>query len=120
MIVCGCVMAALIVVFLVTMIGLIIGYCASLPLIGMQLGGDTIDKQIGINLEPQGWLRLSNATLGDSTDLPRRDKAIDSIPAVGPNGEIYAVWEDYGVTDPHYPVIVAGRAKKAEHARRSS
>lgn len=28
--------------------------------------------------------------------------------------------EDYGVTDPHYPVIVAGRAKKAEHARRSS
>lgn len=28
--------------------------------------------------------------------------------------------EDYGVTDPHYPVIVAGRAKKAEHAHRPS
>ena len=35
-------------VFLELIVGLIIGYCASLPMIGMQLGGDVIDKQIGL------------------------------------------------------------------------
>jgi Ca2+-binding RTX toxin-like protein len=38
---------------------------------------------------------VSNATAGSSTDLPRADTAIDSVPAFGPNGEIYVVWENY-------------------------
>ena len=35
-------------VFLELVVGLVIGYCASLPMIGMQFAGDVIDKQIGL------------------------------------------------------------------------
>src|SRR5688572_32737923 len=36
---------------------------------------------------------VSNRTAGSNT-APPRGNAIDSIPAFGPNGEIYVVWED--------------------------
>jgi len=46
------------------MIGLIVGYCASLPLIGMQLGGDVIDKQIGI-----GFANIVNPESGEQSGV---------------------------------------------------
>ncbi len=46
------------------LVGLVIGYCASLPLIGMQLGGDIIDKQIGI-----GFADLVNPETGEQSGV---------------------------------------------------
>ncbi|MEZ6190847.1 MAG: flagellar biosynthetic protein FliR [Phycisphaerales bacterium] len=46
------------------LIGLVIGYCASLPLIGMQLGGDIIDKQIGI-----GFADIVNPETGEQSGV---------------------------------------------------
>lgn len=46
------------------MVGLVIGYCASLPLIGMQLGGDVIDKQIGI-----GFANIVNPISGEQSGV---------------------------------------------------
>jgi flagellar biosynthesis protein FliR len=46
------------------MVGLIIGYCASLPLIGMQFGGDVIDKQIGI-----GFADIVNPESGEQSGV---------------------------------------------------
>jgi flagellar biosynthesis protein FliR len=46
------------------MVGLIVGYCASLPLIGMQLGGDVIDKQIGI-----GFANIVNPESGEQSGV---------------------------------------------------
>lgn len=46
------------------LIGLVIGYCASLPLIGMQLGGDIIDKQIGI-----GFADVVNPETGEQSGV---------------------------------------------------
>lgn len=46
------------------MVGLVIGYCASLPLIGMQFGGDVIDKQIGI-----GFADIVNPESGEPSGV---------------------------------------------------
>lgn len=46
------------------MVGLVIGYCASLPLIGMQFGGDIIDKQIGI-----GFADIVNPESGEQAGV---------------------------------------------------
>jgi flagellar biosynthesis protein FliR len=46
------------------MVGLVIGYCASLPLIGMQFGGDVIDKQIGI-----GFANIVNPESGEQSGV---------------------------------------------------
>ncbi|MBL4575488.1 MAG: flagellar biosynthetic protein FliR [Opitutaceae bacterium] len=46
------------------MVGLIIGYCASMPLIGMQFGGDIIDKQIGI-----GFADIVNPESGEQSGV---------------------------------------------------
>ncbi len=46
------------------MVGLIIGYAASLPLIGMQLGGDAIDKQMGI-----GFADIVNPESGEQSGV---------------------------------------------------
>jgi flagellar biosynthesis protein FliR len=46
------------------MVGLIIGYCASLPMIGMQLGGEVIDKQIGI-----GFANIVNPETGEQSGV---------------------------------------------------
>jgi len=46
------------------MVGLVIGYCASLPLIGMQFGGDVIDKQIGI-----GFADIVNPESGEQSGV---------------------------------------------------
>lgn len=46
------------------LVGLAIGYCASLPLIGMQLGGDVIDKQIGI-----GFADIVNPETGEQSGV---------------------------------------------------
>lgn len=46
------------------LVGLVIGYCASLPLIGMQLGGDVIDKQIGI-----GFADIVNPETGEQSGV---------------------------------------------------
>ncbi len=56
--------ALLPIVFLELIVGLIIGYCASLPMIGMQLGGDVIDKQIGL-----GFADLVNPESGESSGV---------------------------------------------------
>lgn len=41
---------------------------------------------------------VSNAAGGSSTeDLPPSGRAIDAIPAIGANGNIYVVWEDFSV-----------------------
>lgn len=45
-------------------VGLIIGYCASLPMIGMQLSGDVIDKQIGI-----GFADIVNPETGEQSGV---------------------------------------------------
>ncbi len=52
------------------------------------------------SLDGVAWsapVAVSNVTSGSSTDLPAGDFAIDSIPAIGPNGEIYVVWENVAV-----------------------
>ncbi len=46
------------------MVGLIIGYCASLPLIGMQISGDIIDSQIGI-----GFAKVVNPESGEQAGV---------------------------------------------------
>ncbi len=46
------------------LIGLVIGFCASLPLIGMQLSGDVIDSQIGI-----GFAKIVNPETGDQAGV---------------------------------------------------
>jgi flagellar biosynthetic protein FliR len=46
------------------LVGLVIGYCASLPLIGMQVGGDIIDKQIGI-----GFADVVNPETGEQSGV---------------------------------------------------
>lgn len=46
------------------LVGLAVGYCASLPLIGMQLGGDIIDKQIGI-----GFADIVNPETGEQSGV---------------------------------------------------
>jgi flagellar biosynthetic protein FliR len=51
-------------VFLELIVGLIIGYCATLPLVGVQLGGDAIDKQIGI-----GFADIVNPETGEQSGV---------------------------------------------------
>lgn len=46
------------------LVGLAIGYCASLPLIGMQLGGDIIDKQVGF-----GFADIVNPETGEQSGV---------------------------------------------------
>lgn len=46
------------------LIGLVIGFCASLPLIGMQISGDIIDSQIGI-----GFAKIVNPETGDQAGV---------------------------------------------------
>ncbi len=46
------------------LLGFVIGYCASLPLIGMQLAGDMIDKQIGI-----GFADIVNPETGEQSGV---------------------------------------------------
>ena len=46
------------------LIGLVIGFCASLPMIGIQLSGDVIDKQIGI-----GFADIVNPETGEQSGV---------------------------------------------------
>ena len=42
-------------------------------------------------------MQVSNRTAGDSTSQPS-GSSIDSIPAFGPAGQIYVIWEEYGTS----------------------